>query len=46
MTEDVMVRCHHRLDGHEFDETLGGGDGQVSLACCSPRGSKELDMTE
>ena len=35
MTEDEMVGWHHRLDGHEF-EALGVGDGQGSVACCSP----------
>ena len=38
--------CHHQLDGHEFEQALGVGDGQGSLACCSPRGRKEVDMTE
>ena len=37
---------HHRLNGHEFESTLGVGDGQGSLVCCSPWGHKELDMTE
>ena len=46
MTEDVMAGMHHRLDGHEFEQTPGVGDGQGSLACCSPWGCKELDMTE
>ena len=41
-----MVGCHHWLDGHEFEPTPGVGDGQGSLACCSPWGHKELDMTE
>ena len=36
----------HRLDGHEFEQALGAGDGQGSLACCSPWGCKESDMTE
>ena len=45
-TEDEMVGWHHRLDGHEFQQALGVGDGQGSLACCSPWGRKELDMTE
>ena len=36
MTEDEMVGWHHRLDGHEFGWTLGVGDGQGGLACCSP----------
>ena len=44
--EDEMVRWHHRLDGHEFEQALGVGDGQGSLACCSSWGHKELDMTE
>ena len=35
MTEDDMVGWHHRLDGHEFEQALGVGDGQGSLACCS-----------
>ena len=35
-TEDEMVGWHHRIDGHEFEQALGVGDGQGSLACCSP----------
>ena len=46
MTEDEMVVWHHWLDGHEFEQALGVGDGQGSLACCSPWGRKELDTTE
>ena len=46
MTKDEMVGWHHRLDGHEFEQALGVGDGQGSLACCSPWGCKESDMTE
>ena len=46
MTEDEMVGWHHRLNGHEFEQAPGGGGGQGSLACCSPRGHKELDTTE
>ena len=46
MTEDEMVGGHHQLDGHEFKQALGVGDRQGSLACCSPWGRKELDMTE
>ena len=46
MTEDEMIRWHHQLDGHEFEQALGVGDGQGSLKCYSPRGCKELDMTE
>ena len=45
-TEDKMVEWHHLLNGHEFGQALGDGDGQRSLACCSPWGHKELDMTE
>ena len=45
-TEDEMVGWHHQFDGHEFEEALGVGDGQGGLASCSPRGCKELDMTE
>ena len=45
-TEDEMVRWHHRLNGHEFEQVLGVGVGQESLVCCSPWGCKELDMTE
>ena len=45
--EDEMVGWHHWLDGHEFEQAQGvGDDGQGSLACCSPWGRKELDMTE
>ena len=45
-TEDEMAGWHHRLDGHECECTLGVGDGQGSLPCCSPWGCKELDTTE
>ena len=41
-----MVGWHHRLDGHEFEQALRVGDGQGSLASCSPRGHKELDTTK
>ena len=41
-----MVGWHHRLDGHEFEQAPGIGDGQGSLACCSPWGCKESDRTE
>ena len=44
-TEDEMVGWHHWLDGHEFEQGLGVGDGQGSLACCSPWGHKESGMT-
>ena len=46
MTEDEMVGWHHQLNGHEFEQTLGDGEGQGSLVCCSLWGCKELDMTE
>ena len=41
-----MAGGHHRLGGHEFEQALGVGGGQGSLACCSPWGPKEMDMTE
>ena len=41
-----MVKQYHRLNGHEFEQASGVGDGQGSLECFSPRGHKELDMTE
>ena len=41
-----MAGCHHQLNGHEFEQALGVGDGQRGLACCSPWGHKESDMTE
>ena len=46
MTEDEMVGWHHRLDGHEFGQTLGDSEGQRSLACCRPWGHKELHTTD
>ena len=45
-TEDEMVGWHHQLSGHEFEQAPGVGDGQRSLACCSPWGCKESDTTE
>ena len=45
MTEGETVGWHHRLDGHEFERTLGDSEGRVSLSCCSPWGCKELDTT-
>ena len=45
MTENDMVGWHHRFNGHEPGQTLGDGERQESLACCSPWGRKELDMT-
>ena len=44
-TEDEMVGWHHRLNGREFEQTLGDGDGQGCLACCSPWSHKESDTT-
>ena len=41
-----MVGWHHGLNRHEFEQALGVGDGQRSLACCSPWGQKVSDMTE
>ena len=46
MTEDEIIGWPHRANGHEFESTLGVGDGQGSLAYCSPRDRKESDMTE
>ena len=46
MTEDEMVRWHHRFSGHEFEQALGDGEGQGSPACCSPWGNKESGVTE
>ena len=46
MAEDEMVGWHHWLDGQEFEQAPGNGDGQGSLECCSPWGHKKLDMTE
>ena len=45
-TEDEMAGWHHRLDGHEFEQAPGVGDGQGSLACCSPWDRKGSDTTE
>ena len=44
--EDEIVGWHHQLDGHEFEQAPGVGDGQGSLMCRSPWGHKELDTTE
>ena len=46
MTEDEMVGWRHGLNGHEFEQAPGVSDGHGSLACCSPWGCKELDVTE
>ena len=42
MTEDELVEWHHQLNGHEFEQTLGAGEGQGSLACFSPWGCKQF----
>ena len=44
--QDEMVGWHHWIDGYEFEQALEVGDGQGSLACCSPWGCKQLDTTE
>ena len=46
MTEDEMVGWHHWLNGHEFEQALGDGEGQGSLECCGPWGINMSDMTE
>ena len=46
MTEDEMGGWYHQLNGHEFEQALGDGDGQGNLVCCSPWGCKESDTTE
>ena len=46
MTEDEMVGWHHQLNGHEFEQAPGVGDGQGIRACCNPWGNKESDTTE
>ena len=46
MTECEMVGWHHQVNGHEFEQALGVGDGQGGLVCCIPWGHKESDMTE
>ena len=47
MTEDEIVGWHHqKLNGYEFERAPGNGEGQGSLACCSPWGHKQLDMTQ
>ena len=45
-TENEIVGWHHQLDGHEFEQAPGVGDGQGGLACCGPWGGKGWDMTE
>ena len=46
MIEGEMIGWHHQLDGPEFEQTLGVGDGQGDLGCCGPWGCQESDMTE
>ena len=46
MTEDEMVGWHQQLNGHEFEQAPRNSEGQGSLACCSPWGCKESDMTQ
>ena len=46
MREGERVGWHHRVDGHDFEESLGVGEGQGSLVCCTPWCHKESDMTE
>ena len=45
-TEHEGIGCHHQHKGHEFEQTLGDGEGRGNLTCCSPWGCKELDMTQ
>ena len=44
--DDEMIGWHHGLNGHEFEQASGDGEGKGSLVCCSPWCLKELDMTE
>ena len=44
--EDEMVRWHHRINGHEFEQIPEDSEGRRNLTCCSPRGCRELDRTE
>ena len=46
MTEDELVEWHHQLNGHEFEQTLGDGEGQGSLACFSPWGCKQTRLSD
>ena len=46
MTEDELVGRHHRLNGRNFEQTLGDNEGQGRLVCCSPEGCKKSNMTE
>ena len=45
VAENEMVEYHHRFNGHELGQTLGDGEEQRGLVCCSPWGRKESDMT-
>ena len=45
-TENEMLGWHHRINGHEFAQTLGDSEGQRSLACSGPWGHKQLDTSE
>ena len=45
-TEDEMAGWHHRINGHEFEQTSGESEGQGSLECCSPWSRRESDMTQ
>ena len=45
LTEDEMVRWHHRLNGHEFEQSLADTEGQGNLVCCSPWACREMDTT-
>ena len=46
MTENEMIGWHHQLNGHEFEQTLGDGEGQGNLAYCSPGGCKETQLSD
>ena len=46
MTENEMIGWHHQFNGHEFEQALGDSEGEENLACCSPWGCKESDMTQ
>ena len=45
-TKDERVEWHYQLDGHEFEQVVGNGEGQGSLVCCSPWGHKDSDIIE
>ena len=46
MAEDEIVGWYHQLNGHKFEQASGDGEGQGSLACYSPKGHRESEMTE